>query len=344
MSTFPRAIRDTAHLEDLLSEPTLGVIATLRQLRGDILILGVGGKMGASLARMARRATDAAGVKRRIIGVSRFSNRALPAQLNAWGIETITCDLLDRRQLARLPDAPHIIYMPALKFGSAESQSLAWAINAYLPALVCEKFPRSRIVAFSTGNVYPLVPAASRGSRETDPPAPIGEYGMSCLGRERIFEYFSRVHGTPVALIRLNYANEMRYGTLVDIAQKVWCREPIALTTGYLNAIWQADANAMTLQSFAHASSPPFILNIAGKKLSIRKVAEQFGNLLHRKPKFLGKESPTAFLSNAAKSRKLFGAPRVTESQLIRWIADWTMHGGETLNKPTHFETRDGKY
>jgi nucleoside-diphosphate-sugar epimerase len=344
MSTFPRAIRDTAHFEDLLSEPTLGVIATLRQLRGDILILGVGGKMGASLARMARRATDAAGVKRRIIGVSRFSNRALPAQLNAWGIETITCDLLDRRQLARLPDAPHIIYMPALKFGSAESQSLAWAINAYLPALVCEKFPRSRIVAFSTGNVYPLVPAASRGSRETDPPAPIGEYGMSCLGRERIFEYFSRVHGTPVALIRLNYANEMRYGTLVDIAQKVWCREPIALTTGYLNAIWQADANAMTLQSFAHASSPPFILNIAGKKLSIRKVAEQFGNLLHRKPKFLGKESPTAFLSNAAKSRKLFGAPRVTESQLIRWIADWTMHGGETLNKPTHFETRDGKY
>lgn len=301
--------------------------------------------MGASLARMARRATDAAGVTRRIIGVSRFSNKSLPAQLNAWGIETITCDLLDRRQVARLPDAPHIIYMPALKFGSAESQSLAWAMNAYLPALVCEQFPRSRIVAFSTGNVYPLVPISSGGSRETDPPAPIGEYGMSCLGRERIFEYFSRAHGIPVALIRLNYANEMRYGTLVDIAQKVWRGEPIALTTGYLNAIWQADANAMTLQSLAHASSPPFILNIAGKKiLSIRNVAEQFGKLFHRNPKFLGKEAATAFLSNAAKSRKLFGAPRVTESQLIRWIADWTMRGGETLNKPTHFETRDGKY
>jgi nucleoside-diphosphate-sugar epimerase len=339
------AIRTLAQLEDALSKPTQAVIETLSALKGDILLLGVGGKMGASLARMARRASDASGTRRRIIGVSRFSNKTLPAQLRSWSIEPIACDLLDRRQLARLPDAPNIIYMPALKFGSAENQSLAWAMNAYLPALVCEKFPRSRIVAFSTGNVYPLAPVRSRGSRETDPPAPVGEYGMSCLGRERIFEYFSRANGTPVALLRLYYANEMRYGTLVDIAQKVWRNEPINITTGYFNAIWQGDANAMTLQSFAHVSSPPFVVNIVGEKLlSIRNLAEQFGKLMNKKPRLLGKESPDAFHGDARKCAQLFGKPRVTDRQLIRWIADWTMRGGETLNKPTHFETRNGKY
>ena len=338
-------IRDVEHLEDFLSEPTGAVVETMRRLDGDILVLGVGGKMGPSLARMAKRASSAAGVNRRVLGVSRFSSPNLPEQLKHWGIEPITCDLLDRAQLAKLPDAPNIVYMAGMKFGSTGQEARTWAMNAYLPGLVCERFPNSRIVAFSTGNVYGLVPVTSGGSVETDEPRPLGDYAMSCLGRERIFEHFSRELNIPMSLIRLNYAVEMRYGVLVDLAQKIHRGEPIDLSMGHFNCIWQGDANAMALASFDHAASPPLILNVTGPELLIvREVCQRLGDALGKPPRFTGTEAPSALLANAGKSAGLFGSRRVDASQMIGWVADWVSHGGASLDKPTHFEARDGRF
>jgi len=232
-----------------------------------------------------------------------------------------------------------------MKFGTTGQEALTWAMNSYLPGLVCERFSKSRIVAFSTGNVYGLTPVSKAGSRETDSLHPVGEYAMSCLGRERIFEYFSRALHIPVSIIRLNYATELRYGVLVDIAQRVFSGKPVALSMGYLNAIWQGDANAMSLQSLAHASSPPFVINIAGQELlSVRKVAQEFADRFRKSVQFEGVEAPDALLSNSQKSRDLFGPPRVPLAQMLDWIADWTMRGGETLAKPTHFEDRAGRF
>jgi len=342
---LPERIVDVQHLDELLGRPTPGVVATMERLEGDIIILGVGGKIGPSLARMIRRASDAAGVGRRVIGVARFSTPELLRQLQSEGIETIRCDLLDRDQLAALPDVPNVLYLAAMKFGATGQEGTTWARNVYLPGMVCEKFRNSRIVAYSTGNVYPLVPVAGGGSVESDPPNPVGEYAMSCLGRERIFAYFSQTLGIPVALIRLNYAHEMRYGVLVDLARKVTSGEPIDVTMGYFNAIWQGDSNAMTLQAFAKAASPPVAINVAGRRtLSVREVAEQMSELMRRPVSFTGDEAPDALLSNASLAYRLFGQPQVDESQLIRWIADWTVRGGPTLNKPTHFEVRNGRF
>lgn len=342
---WPERIRDVEHLEDLLSEPGPAAVEMMRRLPGDILVLGAAGKMGPTLARMAHRAATAAGTPRRVIGVARFSEPGAEERLQAAGIETIRCDLLDQAQLDRLPEAANIVYMAGRKFGATGNEGLTWAMNAYLPGMVAQRFPRSRIAAFSTGNVYGTVPVNSGGSSENALPNPVGDYAMSCLGRERIFEHFSRSCGTPVALLRLNYACEMRYGVLVDIARKVWAGQPVDVTMGYLNTLWQGDANAMSLLSLEHAASPPFMVNIAGPdRLSVREMAGQFARWMRKNVVFTGQEAPDALLSDGGKGRALFGPPRLDIDTLIRWIADWVMRGGESLDKPTHFEVRDGKF
>ncbi len=338
-------VADIDQLDDLLSEPTPLTVETLAKLDGDLLLLGVGGKMGPTLARMARRALDQAGSRRRVIGVARFSNPAHKDRLQQHGIETIRCDLLDPAYLERLPDAANVLFMTGMKFGSTGQEALTWAMNCHLPALVAQRFRRSRIVAFSTGNVYGLSKPADGGSRETDTLQPQGEYAMSCVGRERIFEHFSRALGTPMAILRLNYATELRYGVLVDVAQRVWTGEPVPLAMGHLNALWQGDANAMALCAFARVSSPPFVVNLAGPEtLSVRRVAEEFGRLLDRTVTFAGTEAPDALLSNGQLGHQLFGKPRVTAPRMIAWIADWVRRGGLSLDKPTHFESRDGRF
>ncbi len=317
----------------------------MARLEGDIILLGVAGKMGPTLARMAKRATDLAGRKRRVIGVSRFSTGDQARELESHGVETIRCDLLDENAVAALPDVPNVIYLAGMKFGSTGQESLTWAMNTYLPAVVCKKFARSRIVAFSTGNVYGLVPVRGSGSVETDAPNPAGEYAMSCLGRERMFEHFSRTQKTPMALIRLNYATEMRYGVPVDLARKVFAGEPINLAMGWFNTIWQADANAMVLQCLAHVASPPLMLNVTGQeKLGVRAVGEEFAKRMNRPARFVGEESSTALLNNAQRAFSLFGSPRIDAAQLLEWVANWTMQSRATLGKPTHFESRDGKF
>ena len=345
-SRLPLFIRSVDELETLLSEPSANTVSALQSLPGDVLVLGAGGKMGPTLARMARRACDLAGnTSRRVIAVSRFSSAQLEKRLNSWNVQTIRSELLDRRALASLPDAPNVIYMAGMKFGSSGDQSLTWAMNSYLPGLVSERYTASRIAVFSTGNVYGFCPVAKRGSDENSPLHPIGEYAMSCLGRERIFEHFSRTSGTRVAIIRLNYSTEMRYGVLVDIAQKAFSGQTIPLAMGYLNAIWQGDANNMCLQALARASSPPFVVNIAGPEvLSVRQVAGEFAERFQKPVRFEGTESPDALLSDAGKCYECFGRPIVDEAQMIDWIADWIGQGREIWSKPTHFENRAGSF
>jgi nucleoside-diphosphate-sugar epimerase len=339
------SIPDVPQLEQLLSEPSATAIDAMRRHPGDVVVLGVAGKMGPTLARMARRALDAAGVSARVIGVSRFSSPGPQQALEQHGIETMRCDLLDEDTLSRLPDAPNIIFMAGRKFGSTGDESYTWAMNVYLPALVCRRYRHSRIVAFSTGNVYGLTPAGRGGSSEEDPPSPAGEYALSCLGRERMFEYFSRTNGVPVTILRLNYASEMRYGVLADLAGRVFRREPIDVTMGYFNVIWQADANAMALAALAHTSSPPFVVNIAGpEELSVRETCSELARLMGVDVSFVGTEARDALLSNGARARALFGAPRVDAARLVAWTADWTLRGGDSLGKPTHFESRSGHF
>ncbi len=343
--TPPATISSVGQLEALLSKPSPAAIEALKQTPGDLIILGVAGKMGPTLARMAVLASKVAGTKRRVIGVARFSDPAVCASLEQHGVETIQADLLDPTALAALPDVPLVLYMAGRKFGSSGQESLTWAMNAWLPGLVCQRYPGSRIVAFSTGNVYGNSPVSQGGSRETDPVAPVGEYAMSCLGRERIFEHFSHTAGTPVALLRLNYACELRYGVLVDLALKVYRGEPVDLTMGHFNVIWQADANAAALAAFSLATSPARVLNLTGPEtLSVRQVCEQFGPLFGRPPVFTGVEAPDALLNNANLLLGRVGHPRVPPEQLIRWIAEWITAGAPRLDKPTHFESRDGRF
>ncbi len=342
---LPAAIENVEQLERLLSEPSAAVIETFSRVDGDVLLLGVGGKMGPTLARMAKRASDAAGKPRRVIGVARFSTAGLEAQLHAHGVETIRCDLLEEAQVEQLPEAPNVVFMAGMKFGATGNLGLTWAMNSYLPAVISRKFRRSKIVAFSTGNVYGPAPVASGGSRESDPPNPVGEYAMSCLGRERMFEHFSRALSIPMALIRLNYACELRYGVLVDLARRVWTGEAIDLGTAHFNIIWQGDANAMTLLALERVAIPPWVINVTGPELlSVREVAEEFGRLMGKPVRFRGEESTTALLSNAQTAFKIFGLPRVRAAQVLRWIAAWVMAGGQDLGKPTHFDSRDGKF
>jgi nucleoside-diphosphate-sugar epimerase len=331
-------IRTTPDLERELARPSERDIEALRRLDGDILILGAAGKMGPSLARLCRNASDAAHKPRRIIAVSRTVT-------TEPGIEAIRCDLLDREQVAQLPDCTNILYLAGRKFGSAGNPELTWAMNVLVPATVAERFPRSRIVAFSTGNVYPFREVAARGSVETDQPAPVGEYAQSCLGRERVFEYQSQRSGLECLLFRLNYAVDLRYGVLVDVARKVYDGAPVELGVPAFNAIWQRDANSYALRSLEHCASPPAILNVTGAEtLRVRDVAEWFSRRFGREPRFHGSEGATALLSNASRCFELLGPPEVDAEQLMEMVATWIEAGGESLNKPTHFEVADGKF
>ena len=283
-------------------------------------------------------------MKRRVIAVSRFSSRG-EETFTSCGVETIRCDLLDETQLKQLPDAANVVYMPGRKFGSTGDECTTWAVNCYLPALVCQKFSRSRVVAFSTGNVYPLARPETGGPTEADAPDPVGEYGMSALGRERMFGYFSRTLGVPVSIVRLNYAVDLRYGVVVDLGRQILANRPIDLAMGYFNAIWQGDANAMTLRAMDYCAIPPRVFNVTGAEvLSVRKVSERLGELLGVKPLFVGMEADTALLSNAAAGIAALGPLRMSSDQLIEHVADWLKRGGRVLDRPTHFEARDGKF
>ena len=338
-------IKTEAQLESRLSEPTAEAISDIAALEGDILILGVGGKMGPTLAKQAKRAIDSTGITKKVIGVSRFSTPGIRENLHATGIETITADLLSENSLQNLPDIQNVILMAGRKFGSTGNESLTWAMNGYMPGRVAEKFHTSRLVVFSTGNVYPLTPVSDGGATESSPVAPIGEYAQSCLSRERICSYFSSQFGTPMAILRLNYAIDLRYGILLDIAEKVYAEEVISLQMGSVNVIWQGDTNAVALRAFAHCQSPPLVLNVTGPEtVSIRYLASCFGTLFSKPPRFAGEEASTALLSNAAQCHQLFGYPRVSLGQMIEWVAEWVRIGGTTLRKPTHFEVRDGKF
>lgn len=339
------APQNVTELEEHLSEPSPAAIEAMADVSGDLVLLGVGGKMGPSLARMARRADELAGKSRRIIGVSRFSNSQARRELAQWGVETVACDLQDEKAWESLPDAENVIYMTGFKFGASSAPDQTWAMNCYLPALCCRRYAGSRIVAFSSGNVYGMVPVQSGGSRESDALNPVGEYAMTALGRERMFQYFSRRDHIPLLLLRLNYATELRYGVLVDIARHVFSGKPLDVRMGYVNVIWLADANAMTLASLAHASSPARIVNLAGAPtLKVRDVAQRFGELFHKPAICSGEELDHALLNNGSAGAELLGAPRLDTDTLIQWTADWIARGGEDLGKPTHYEVVDGKF
>jgi len=327
-----------AKLEEALSRPSHADVDFLRRHPGDILILGAGGKIGPSLARLCRRAADAAGTPRRVIAVSR--NLVVEQ-----GVETIACDLLDRAAAARLPRCPNVLYLAGRKFGSTGNPELTWAMNAVIPAIVAERFLESRIVVFSTGNVYALRDPADGGSRETDEPAPVGEYAQSCLGRERVFQYFSQQYGLRCLLFRLNYAVDLRYGVLVDIARKVHAEAPVELAVPAFNVIWQRDTNSYALRSLEYCASPPRILNITGPEiLTVRRAAEFFAQRWNKPCRFAGDEGRMALLSDASASHALMGLPSVLEPALAEMVAHWVETGGETLGKPTHFEVADGRF
>ena len=340
------SVKTEPELEELLSRPDEKATEAMTALEGDLIILGAGGKMGPSLARLARRACDRAGISKRIIAVARFTNSNLPAELAKCGIETIACDLLEPEALRRLPDIPNVIFMAARKFGTSGDAHMTWAMNTYLPGLVADRYRASRIVAFSTGNVYPLRSISEGGASETTPVDPVGEYAQSALGRERMFEYGSARWGTRGVILRLNYAVELRYGVLVDIGLAVFERRPVSLAMPCVNVIWQGDANSWCLRSFAHCQAPPLTLNITGPEtLSVRQLAVEFGKLFGVEPTFApGPEATSALLNDAGKARDLFGKPNVGTGELITWIADWIRSEGTLLNKPTHFQTRDGRF
>lgn len=327
-----------------LLQPTDDLVSELATIDGDILILGVGGKMGPDLARLAKSAIDKAGLKKKVIGVSRFSEHGLQEQLENKGIKTYKIDLLQDGQLQALPGVKNVIYLAGTKFGTTGKEAFTWAMNSYLPGRVAEKYKDSRIVVFSTGNVYPLTSVSSGGATEEQLPQPIGEYAQSCLGRERVFQYFSSVYNTPMLIYRLNYANDVSYGVLLDIALAVKNKKPIDLSMGYANVIWQCEANERALRSLLHCNTPPKVLNITGPMVSVREIAERFGSIFGNKPGFTDKEQDTALLSNANESFRLFGNLKVSIDQMIELIAGWIKQEGKILNKPTHFQEREGQF
>jgi nucleoside-diphosphate-sugar epimerase len=344
---LPERIHTIDELEELLSRPSPGLVESFRTLEGDIMFLGAGGKMGPSLAEMAVRASREAGVERKVYAVSRFSSPEAEAKLQSRGIRTIRGDLLDREFLAGLPETPNVVFMVGRKFGTSEDRALTWVLNAFLPGLIAERFRESRILCFSTGNVYPLVPLTSGGATEQTPPQPVGEYAQSALARERIFEYFSEKNGTRVVIIRLNYAVELRYGVVLDIARRIWQREPIPLSMPAVNVIWQGDANDYVLRALGLCSTPPTVLNVTGPEIiSVRWLAERLCGLIHGegKPEFDGTEPDSALLSNASLCFRFFGYPRVPLARIVEWTAEWLKAGLPVYDKPTHFETRDGAF
>jgi nucleoside-diphosphate-sugar epimerase len=339
--TLPATIDDIAALDDLLCRPSQALIDDLRKVDGDIMILGVAGKMGPTLAGLAKAAVP----DRRIIGVARFSDANIKHWLQARDIETIHCDLLDEAAIEALPKIPNIVFMAGRKFGAEGDLSLTWAMNAHVPALIAQAFPASRIVAFSTGCVYPFVDVRGKGADENLAPDPPGEYAQSCVGRERMFEYFSRRFKTAGRLFRLNYAIDMRYGVLHDIASKVWQGKPIDVSLGHVNFIWQGDAAAQALRCLAYCDTPTSPINVSGHEiLAVRDLAAKFGAHLGRAPVITAKEEPTAWLTNTAQAVKLFGQPIVDTDQLIKWTADWVSRSMPSLGKPTKYEVRNGRY
>jgi nucleoside-diphosphate-sugar epimerase len=342
---LPATIEDEAQLERELARPSPADVAAARELAGDVVVLGAGGKMGPSLARRVRSACHAAGVPRRVIAVSRFGDAALAEDLARDGLEAVSCDLLDPDAVARLPEASNVLFLAGRKFGSEGRPDLTWAQNTVVPALVARRYARARIVVFSTGNVYPPVPPGSSGSTENDAVGPVGEYAQSCLGRERVFEYFSRERGTPAVLFRLFYAVDLRYGTLVDVARAVFTGAPVDLSVGRVNAIWQGDANSYAFRSLAHATSPPRPLVVTWPEpVGVRAAAERFAARFGRAARFTGHEGPAALLGNPAECLSLLGPPEVSLDRLFEWTADWVSRGGRSLGKPTHFEATDGRY
>lgn len=333
-------MKNETELEEYLSLPNERDTAAMRNLRGPLLVLGAGGKMGPTLAMRAKRAGAD-----RVIAVARFSSPEIRKRLEDAGVETVAADLLDANALQVLPDAPHVIFMAAMKFGTTGAEHLTWAMNTYLPGLVAERYRSSEIVAFSTGNVYPLSPISGGGSTEESTVSPVGEYAQSALGRERMFQYASHRYGTRCVLLRLNYAVELRYGVLLDIGLKVHREQPVDLSMGVVNVIWQGDANSACLQSFRHCQAPPLVLNITGPEtLSVRWIAQEFGRHFGLVPKYEGTEQHTALLNNSARATQLFGYPTVSPIQAIEWTAVWISAEGPMLGKPTKFATRDGRF
>lgn len=341
-SALPQRFERIEQLDDFLTRPSDALVEDLKGLEGDIMLLGVGGKMGPTLARLARNAAP----EKRIIGVARFSEEGLRERLEGWGIETISADLLDEAQVSALPKVKNVLYMAGRKFGSSDNQALTWAMNVHSPAIVASVFRESRIVAFSTGNIYPLVDVFHQGALETTPPGPRGEYAQSCLGRERMFEYFSGKFGTPGRLFRLNYAIDLRYGVLHDLASRVKAGTPIDLSLmGHVNVIWQGDANAQALRCLLHCTTPTSPINISGPEtLSVRWLAEELGSRMDVKPKLVGTESQSAWLTNTAEAAKLFGYPEVPLASMLDWVADWVARDQLSFNKPTKYEVRDGGF
>lgn len=341
MTDLPENFQNETALEEFMTRPLPGLAEDLARTPGAITILGIGGKMGPTLARMARRADPA----RRIIGVARFSNPELRAQLEEIGVETVACDLLDREAVQKLEVTENMIFMAGMKFGASGNEPMTWAMNSYVPALVADHFRTSRNVVFSTACVYPFVDVSTGGAREDVLPTPFGEYANSCVGRERVFQYFSEKHGTPGCLLRLSYAIDMRYGVLHDIAKNVLNGVPVSLIMGHVNIIWQGDANACALRALAQTTQPASSLNLSGPEtISVRAVANAFGELFNRAPVFSGKEGKTAWLVNTDRQTALWGKPNVSLATLVNWTADWVSKERASLGKPTHFEVSDGNY
>jgi nucleoside-diphosphate-sugar epimerase len=343
--TEKNAVSDLQKTYESYLRPTDALIDDITKLSGDIIILGAGGKMGPALATVAREAIDKAGVNKKVIAISRFREEGLQQQLNNKGIHTINADLLNDAELQSLPEAENVLYMAGMKFGTKDNAALTWAMNAYLPGRVAQKYRSSRIVVFSSGNVYPMAPVYHGGLTESQPPEPTGEYAQSVLGRERMFQYFASINNTPLLIYRLNFAVDVTYGVLVEVASSVMEDREIDLSMGHFNVIWQGDANEIALRSLLHCSVPPKILNVTGPEtISLRWCAGEFGKLLGKKPVFKNEEQPTSYLNNAAESFRLFGYPRTTLKQMMELLAAWIASGGKKVNKPTHFQERKGKY
>ena len=342
MMTLPENFRDVEHLEEVMTTPSPALRAEFGELAGDLIILGVGGKIGPTLARLARRAAPG----KRVIGVARFTEKGLREALAASGVECIPADLLDRKQVEALPRPANVVFMAGRKFGSTGDEHLTWAMNAYVPALVAQAFAGSRIVAYSTGCVYPYVSVLHGGATEATPATPPpGTYANSCVAREGMFQYFSRLFDTPGRIIRLNYAIDMRYGVLHDIAARVLAGAPINLAAGHVNVIWQGDANAMVLRALAHCTRPTSPLNVSGPETaSVRWLAQSLGERLGKTPLFAGTESADGWLVNTAEATRLFGYPDAPLGKLVDWTADWVGRGMASLGKDTHFDTRDGNF